>query len=250
MTRFGVRSWGVSTIVLTLAASLASAQHAGDVFVGRNQAGQLKVAGFATEAEYAPLLPVSGILQGWSDNDPGFDRVQQAAPSEDLYPLASGTMIWLRLVAVDPALRAIDASFAVIDNPGEQTFLGNHMLHTHLTWHVNSQHPAFDAEQCVWRATFVLSDAGATGYAESESFVLSFSIVPLRSADGDFEGDQDVDLDDHAALVDCRHGPDTVPAPMVATNCEVDCINAFDFDSDGDVDLRDVAEFQAVFGQE
>lgn len=237
-------------MVLTLGSSVASAQHAGDVFVGRNQAGQLKVAGFATEAEYAPLLPVSGILQGWSDNDPGFDRVLQAEPSDDLYPLANGASIWLRLVDVDPALRAIDASFAVIDNPGEQTFLGNQTLHTHLTWHVNSQHPAFDPEQCVWRATFVLRDTGATGYAESAPFVLNFSIVPLRPADGDFEEDQDVDFEDHAALVDCRHGPDTVPAPTVASDCEVDCINAFDFDSDGDVDLGDVAVFQAVFGQE
>lgn len=245
--RIVIGHWGIAGAFVLLSGLPARAQHADDLVVGRSQSGQLKVVGFVEDQEYAELSPASGILQGWTGIEPGLDHLPVAVPGEDVYPLEQGATIWLRLVTADPAVRAIDTSFAIIDEPGEESLLGDHLLHAHLTWHVSSLHPAFDPEQCVWRAAFVLRDAGTTNYATSEQFVLSFSIVPLRPADGDFEEDQDVDLEDHAALVDCRHGPDTVPAPMAATNCEVDCINAFDFDSDGDVDLRDVAEFQIAF---
>jgi hypothetical protein len=59
---------------------------------------------------------------------------------------------------------------------------------------------------------------------------------------GDIEPDGDVDLDDYAALFDCLGGPDVLPSPpppLTAALCRI----AFDLDIDGDVDLRDVAEF-------
>ena len=56
---------------------------------------------------------------------------------------------------------------------------------------------------------------------------------------GDYECDDDVDLDDFAAWEACMTGPDSGPY-------DADC-EAFDFEFNGDVDLRDFSRFQAVF---
>ena len=58
---------------------------------------------------------------------------------------------------------------------------------------------------------------------------------------GDFDSDDDVDLDDYAALVDCLAGPEGAPSPA-APECVDACLFAFDTDDD-DVDLTDVAAF-------
>ena len=54
---------------------------------------------------------------------------------------------------------------------------------------------------------------------------------------GDLEGDGDVDLDDYTLFADCMDGPDVAPRPSLATRAQ--CLAAFDFDADGDVDLAD-----------
>ena len=64
---------------------------------------------------------------------------------------------------------------------------------------------------------------------------------------GDFNGDEAVDLNDHPALIDCQAAPDVEPTPTPPTMPE-QCLDAFDLDYDGDVDLNDVAEFQIIFG--
>jgi len=63
---------------------------------------------------------------------------------------------------------------------------------------------------------------------------------------GDFDGDWDVDVDDHIGLSDCMAGPGVPPAPSVPECAQV-CLQAFDTDLDGDVDLADFAWFQEVF---
>lgn len=55
---------------------------------------------------------------------------------------------------------------------------------------------------------------------------------------GDLDSDRDVDLDDYYRFRHCISGPDTVLA--------LDCGYA-DFECDGDVDLADVASFQAAY---
>jgi len=59
---------------------------------------------------------------------------------------------------------------------------------------------------------------------------------------GDFDGDGNVDLDDHAGFVGCLSGPDVV-APTEL------CREAFDFDFDSDVDLEDFGEFEMEFAE-
>lgn len=242
---------GFRLICLTiwLVAPVAMAQHAGDIFVGRSAADQLKNAGFPVSLNLIYLPPSDGILHGWADNTPGFDRVITDDPDRDLFRMRSGANIFLVIDAIDPALRVIDGSFNVFDDPGEAARLGNENLHTHLIWHIDDRDADFDPEQCLWDATFILHDDNGR-HSDSAPFTMSFTNVPLREADGDFEPDGDVDLDDYRALSVCLSGPAARPAPNdpEVTTCETACVNAFDFDADRDVDLRDAAEMQNRFG--
>jgi hypothetical protein len=62
---------------------------------------------------------------------------------------------------------------------------------------------------------------------------------------GDMDGDGDVDYEDYASFYDCMNGPNVMPAPTSPTTA-TDCLAAFDFDEDADVDLADFGDFQKV----
>lgn len=215
----------------------AHAQHAGDFWVGRDNSGKLKLGGRDVN-ELIFLLPVSGLIEGWSNNDPGFDRLVTSQPANNFLTLGSGAEISLKLVDLDPAFRVIDTSFFVLEQPGDETYLGDHQLHTHLIWHVNADDPVFDPLQCLWEATFVLLDDGFTGYRNSDPFTLQFTLTFSGPPTGDFNEDGVVDLEDFALMENCLTGP--TPGGI---GCQSVCLGVFDFDTDGDVDLRDYASF-------
>lgn len=246
----GKTYFATTPVLLGLLCTLAWAEHQGDVWVGRSGAGQLKIspAGFLPAENYAVLPPVGSLLHGWADDDPGFDRLVTPQPTYDVYPLQTGCAIWLEVVACDPAFRAIDAAYQILDAPGESTYLGGSGLHVHLTWHINSDDPLYDPTQCVWNATFALRDLGSTHYTASAPLTFSFTNVDLGFRPGDYDADSDVDPDDYAAFEDCLAGPDTPPQPA-AGNCEAElrCRVTFDLDDDEDVDLADFAQFAALF---
>ena len=64
--------------------------------------------------------------------------------------------------------------------------------------------------------------------------------IPLDPfADGDFDGDEAVDLDDYVRRSACETGP--------LDESQVIGCDVFDFDADNDVDLEDYGEFQLSF---
>jgi len=69
---------------------------------------------------------------------------------------------------------------------------------------------------------------------------------PWIPGPGDINGDGNVDLEDHAALIEALSGPGLMPTVPVPACLEWYLV-AFDLDEDGDVDLADFAVFQQVF---
>lgn len=63
---------------------------------------------------------------------------------------------------------------------------------------------------------------------------------------GDYDCDGDIDVSDHAALVDCFSGPYTWPDPTPPATGGY-CLQAFDSDEDDDVDLIDFQSFQGMY---
>lgn len=234
---------------LSLGIGHARAQHTGDVWIARTATGHqlaIDTRGFVPDDNYAVLVPASGLFSGWTDNDPGFDHITEPSPNGVFLPIQSGAQVWLEMTAVDPAFSLWTTGFQQIDTPGEAAELGGSGVHVHWTWHINDQDPGFDPGQCVWHATFLLRDEGSTNYQDSAPFTFAFTNVPLRDADGDFDENGFVDGFDLEAYYVCLDGPGLIPQPAdpAITTCEVECLNAFDFDEDRDVDLEDFLEMQ------
>lgn len=238
----------VSFGATVLSVPIASAQHTGDIWIGRSSeaAGhRLKVA-FAVGGfnPYEPLenrvvlSPITGFFEGWSGEAPGFDAIETESPADDTYELSQGADVWLDIVAIDPAFVVIVApSYEILDSAGQSAHLGDYQLHKHLIWLIDSTSPSFDPTQCTWRVTFRLRDAGRTAYAPSVPFTIRFATGDVNPAD--FECDGDVDLTDFGHFQACFNGPNRPSA----AGCSADA----DFDNDVDVDLSDFSVFQSCF---
>jgi len=76
--------------------------------------------------------------------------------------------------------------------------------------------------------------------ARSDQRAVSVTILPDSGVAGDYDGDGDVDLADFAAMVECLYGPQVVPVPVPPMSAQL-CLEIFDLNSDGDVDMQDMA---------
>jgi len=163
-------------LLLLHSASTAFA-HEGDLFIGRSDAGQLKVE-FDTSIAIG-LPPASGLLNGWAADDPGFASLDVDEPDEDFYMLDGSADIVLEVVSASPAMKGWTPGFATaLDLPGDQWAIGAAPFDTHLTWHIDQDDPAFDDLQSFWSFSFKVLDVGTTEYAESDPVVLQFERVP------------------------------------------------------------------------
>ena len=78
-------------------------QHEGDLIVCRSAADQLRIATgnggfdpFDPLGNLTVLTPVSGLFEGWSSDEPGFDAIRIDAPPDDTFALAPGADAFAR----------------------------------------------------------------------------------------------------------------------------------------------------------
>ncbi len=157
---------------------LAQCGEHSDVLIGRTAAGQLVIG----DAEFSLgdsvlLCPVDGILDGFTNGNPGFDAEEVIDdPENDFLKLEPGAIISIEVISIDPAFKAWGPGLAtLIDESGEQITLGSDNLHEHLTWHADSNDPDFNPSATEWLATFKFVDSGSTGYTESAPFEMRFT---------------------------------------------------------------------------
>lgn len=166
----------VLTAIFPLAAQAGvDHHHEGDIVVGRTGANVLSVE-FDFD-EPTVLAPVSGLLNGWAGDEPGFDHLEADEPAEDFYMLAPGASVVFELLSIDPALVGNPLTDP-LDSPGDSFVLGDHELHQHIDWLIDADSPSFNPAQTEWSVMFRLSDAGATGYGDSEIYTWRFTNVP------------------------------------------------------------------------
>jgi hypothetical protein len=172
---------GVVLAVATGPAALAGGhghEHE-DIIVGRSNAGVLGVEYDFDEASVLP--PVSGVLNGWAGDDPGFSHLEVDEPGEDFYMLGAGANIVFEIVDIDPALVGNPLTDS-LDAIGDQFTLGDEELHSHIDWLINSDDPAFDPLQTLWEVDFKLVDTGSTNYGASPVYTWGFTNVPEPTA--------------------------------------------------------------------
>lgn len=177
-------AWAALAVVASGAALVRAGDdhgHEGDFVVGRSDTGQILVEFDANEPYELP--PVSGLLNGWALDDPGFMSLAEDEPDEGIFTLEPGASIALEVVAIDAALSAWTPGFADrLDAAGETWTIGGDEFDEHPTWHIDLDDPSFDPGQTSWSVTFRLLDQGATGYTASDDIAVSFVAVPEPGA--------------------------------------------------------------------
>jgi len=231
-------------VTLLLAVSLALAQpHSGDLWLAVSAGGQLKFSprGFVPDGTADAVVVLEEthgpLLFGWTDNNPGFDDIEQSDPENDCYPLAPGAQVWLEIVQVDPAFVVWDVQLRPYFTPGDRVYLGSSpgQVHTHLIWHINSQYPNFQqlyGLKVRWRAQFRLVDTGGTAYMPSNDFPMIFATVSCTP--GDINDDGQVGFGDINPFINVMSAPQQADARQ---RC------AADVNLDGWADFGDINPF-------
>lgn len=99
----------------------------------------------------------------------------------------------------------------------------------------------------------ILSAASLTGsfdeVAGAGQYTVSFGpesvTVTVVCPPGDADCNGSANLDDFAAFADCANGPNATPDPTPPLT-PADCLDAFDFDADGDNDLVDYSRLELL----
>lgn len=89
----------------------------------------------------------------------------------------------------------------------------------------------------------VAPEIGVTFDAATGGFIFDVPVVT-----GDVNNDGLVDLADYSSFEDCLAGPAMSPDPIGVLTSE-ECMATYDFDLDGDIDGKDFAALQVLFGE-
>lgn len=87
---------------------------------------------------------------------------------------------------------------------------------------------------------------GAPAHLQFDSYAANYGVASGFAQLGDLDGNCVSDLADYEGFSDCMAGPEAAPAPTLGATVQ-DCLDAFDADGDGDVDLQDF-QFLTDFG--
>lgn len=169
-------------------------EHADDRELG-HWMGQINVV--FEPGEVFSLEPTSGILEGWTGDEPGFVTVDADEPDEELLAFPAGTQLVLEIVSLDPALKAHTPGFvSVLTSPGDTWNMPAIPFDDHPVWHIDVTDPGFDPMQTEWVGVFRILDVGTTAFMPSENFSISFTNLPPAEdfvrGDGNADGVRDV----------------------------------------------------------
>jgi hypothetical protein len=121
------------------------------------------------------LPPVSGPLNGWAGDAPGFDVRDEI--EEDMYPLQAGANIDMELTAIDAGLRIFTPGFTQELFVGNTFNLGDHQAHEHVEFFIDADQGADPTSQ-FYAVSFKLLDTGTTAYGASPVYTLKFVPEP------------------------------------------------------------------------
>lgn len=168
--------WGVAVLGNPLVLAGGGHDHEGDFVVGVNGMGQLALEADFDENIFLPA--VSGLLNGWANNDPGFLALEEDEPDEDFFVLGAGANVRVEVVVVSPAFQAWTPGFADrLDEAGDLWTLGGPGFDEHPTWHIDSDSSSFNAQQGKWFFSFRLIDVGSTDYSASPVYTIGFTNI-------------------------------------------------------------------------
>lgn len=167
------------------------------------------------------------------------DRTAVAVYALTLTVEATVDAVWIEVADDDPPFHK-DA--AGQDNPGATPFIRFYDPDTTVTLEAPDTHAGqnFRRWDIDGNPVFPTSFSTVVFVDEPKTATVVYGI------DGDFDGDGDVDLDDHVSFFDCLAGPGATPDPTPPFTTD-DCLRAFDFDDDSDVDIGDFGGFQTAF---
>ena len=213
--------------------------HAGDLELGQFN-GQIMV-GFEPDGAFS-LGETTGLLTGWTGDEPGFVTVEEDEPDENLFVLAPGAALALEVISMDPAFKAHTPGFAdVLTSPGDLWNMPAIPFDDHPIWHIDSTDAGFDPMQTEWTAVFRIIDTGTTNYAPSEPFTMVFTnLLPAEPfIRGDANADGARDLPDVLVLLEALF----LGGPLG------ECEDAMDANDDGELTLEDpLAQLTSIFG--
>ncbi len=163
-----------------------------DVFLGKGAGASLSGGDSVTvrndNASIIYLSQVSGILEGWADNNPGFNAEDGSAPGVE--PMDDGAALFFEVRSFSPAFHAYDQVFNDLHQAGDSAELGGNNLHVHYTWHIKSDDVNFDPERTGWRAQYRVNDFGTTEYgtAADAFFFRPDAVANVIPGDADQNG--------------------------------------------------------------
>ncbi len=167
--------------------------------------------------------------------------VQNAGPADRILTIRALNASGLAVSDVDVTLRrdAEDGellqAFTITD-----TIVPGAFFDISWVWEDAAPFPGGSAE------VFAIADeADAIDEFDEDNNVRSALVTNQPPAHpGDWDNDNDVDIDDFAEFPACMSGPWGSPGFVIPSQ---DCLDVFDFDADADVDLKDFAGFQRAF---